>query len=328
MKIHNEWDIIQSAETILQNSGANIVHTNQGRAFYRPSTDMICLPLKTAFPSATDYYGTALHELAHWSGAKHRLNRETLTASGGFKSQDYAREELRAELASVFLMAERGIPYNLDDNASYIGGWLKALKEDKNEIFRAARDAQKAADFLLALELNKSMEQALDEADGKPLTAAEPVAAETSAVEITEKQKETAYQLGQTAFLNGSLCIPAKDAELMDMTRKINVLGAGAHLAKAWLDGWTAENLKAPVNEAVASGIKEEIKDDRHFIRNVPFDLNKTMRDLGGRWDFREKCWYHTNAETAKEAERLVQEYTSQRLPPAIQVAREAAFEM
>ena len=61
----------------------------------------------------------------HWTGAPQRLNRETLTESYRFGDLNYAKEELRAELASVFLMAERGIPHNPDSHAAYLGSWLK-----------------------------------------------------------------------------------------------------------------------------------------------------------------------------------------------------------
>jgi len=74
-----------------------------------------------------------------------------------FGDQNYAREELRAELASVFLAAERGIPHNPEHHAAYVGSWIKALKEDKNEIFRAAHDASAATDFLLTLERDRSL---------------------------------------------------------------------------------------------------------------------------------------------------------------------------
>ena len=160
-KVHNEWEVIQSGESILRNSGAKIIHAEQDRAFYRKSTDTIHLPLKTAFPDAADYLGTALHELSHWSGHMDRLNRETLVKSTHFGDEMYAREELRAELASVFIAAEKGIPYRLDSNAAYIDNWLGVLRNDRNEIFRAASDAQKAADFIVALELHRSLDQAL-----------------------------------------------------------------------------------------------------------------------------------------------------------------------
>jgi antirestriction protein ArdC len=160
-RMRQEWEIVQGAEAILQNSGARIIHDQPDRAFYNRLTDTIHLPPRAAFDSATSYYGTALHETAHWTGAPHRLNRETLNTSHGFGDVEYAKEELRAELTSVFLMAERGIPHNPDSHAAYVGSWLTSLRDDKHEIFRAASDAHKAADLLIALEHHKSLDQAL-----------------------------------------------------------------------------------------------------------------------------------------------------------------------
>jgi antirestriction protein ArdC len=56
----------------------------------------------------------------------------------------------RAELASVFIGAELGLPCDIPNHANYIASWVKKLKEDKREIFRAAADAQRIADYLLA----------------------------------------------------------------------------------------------------------------------------------------------------------------------------------
>ena len=64
-----------------------------------------------------------------------------------YGSAAYAMEELRAELASAFVAAELGIPTDIPQHASYIASWIKPLKEDKREIFRAAADAQKIADM-------------------------------------------------------------------------------------------------------------------------------------------------------------------------------------
>ncbi len=159
--VRQEWEIAQAAESILQHNGARIYHDQADRAFYDRSSDSIHLPPRSAFKSAGAYYGTALHESAHASGHPTRLNRETLNESYRFGDLAYAKEELRAELASVFLMAERGIPHNPDSHAAYLSSWINCLREDRHEIFRAARDAHRAADFLIALEYYKSVDQAL-----------------------------------------------------------------------------------------------------------------------------------------------------------------------
>lgn len=151
------FEVVEVAERILNNCGATVRHDQADRAFYNRSSDSIHLPPKYAFKDAASYYGTALHEAAHSSGHPSRLNRPTLTESYRFGDVSYAKEELRAELASLFLAAERGIPHDPEQHAAYVGAWIKTLKEDKNEIFRAAHDASKAADFLLGLERERSI---------------------------------------------------------------------------------------------------------------------------------------------------------------------------
>src|SRR5580692_8184406 len=169
-KEHTTFEAVQAGEQILKNSGANIAHDQADRAFYTRSQDSIHLPPKDAFKDAAGYYGTALHELAHWTGHPSRLDRSTLTDSYRFGDVNYAKEELRAELASVFLAAQRGIPHNPEQHASYVGSWINALRKDKNEIFRAAHDASKATDFILALERDKSISEE-DLASGPVLTS-------------------------------------------------------------------------------------------------------------------------------------------------------------
>src|SRR5260370_10273061 len=151
------FEVVNSAEKILDNSGAKITHDQADQAFYNRASDSIHLPPKDAFKDAAGYYGTALHELAHWTGHPSRLNRQTLTDSYRFGDTNYAKEELRAELASVFMAAERGIPHDPEQHAAYVGSWIKTLRQDKNEIFRAAHDASAATDYLLTLERDRSI---------------------------------------------------------------------------------------------------------------------------------------------------------------------------
>lgn len=187
------WQIVETGEQILQNSGATIRHDQNDSAFYSRSLDPIHLLAKEAFHSAADYYGTALHELAHWSGHPTRLNRETLTETYRFGHPLYAKEELRAELTSVFLAAERGIPHNPEQHASYVGAWVKVLQNDKHEIFRAAKDAHTAANFLLGLEQAKTRENASPSQIRRE--TAEPVAAyEKGTGTVTLVEKETATE--------------------------------------------------------------------------------------------------------------------------------------
>jgi antirestriction protein ArdC len=115
-------------------------------AFYVPAHDYVQVPPPGAFFEPINWHRTALHELGHASGHVSRLNRDL---SGGFGSKTYAFEELIAEISSAFCCASLGIVPTVR-HADYIGSWLEVLREDNHAIVRAASQASKAADFLLA----------------------------------------------------------------------------------------------------------------------------------------------------------------------------------
>lgn len=120
-------------------------------AFYRPSDDLVAMPRIESFQSADSYYATLFHELSHATGHPSRLNRPGVAQTTHFGSEDYSREELVAELASAFVCAEIGLDNSLiADSASYISGWLVALKRDPKAIVLAATQARRAADYILA----------------------------------------------------------------------------------------------------------------------------------------------------------------------------------
>ena len=144
-----QWSPVERAETILKNSRAEIREVAGDRAFYSPDSDSITLPMRTQFQKAEDFYDTALHELGHWTGHVSRLNRDL---SGGFGSESYAKEELNAEIASMMVAMNIGLPHNTQSHASYVEGWVKALRSDPREIFRASAVADKIKDYLLQYE--------------------------------------------------------------------------------------------------------------------------------------------------------------------------------
>ncbi|MBB4024212.1 MULTISPECIES: zincin-like metallopeptidase domain-containing protein [Actibacterium] len=116
------------------------------RAFYVPAHDYVQVPPPQAYFEPINWHRTALHELGHASGAPHRLNRDL---SGSFGSKKYAFEELIAEINAAFCCASLGITPTVR-HADYIGSWLEVLREDNRAIVRAASQASKAADWLLA----------------------------------------------------------------------------------------------------------------------------------------------------------------------------------
>lgn len=141
------FDPIPALDDRIIKTGANIKHEG-GRAFYNRTSDSITLPPKNQFLSEKHYYATALHEITHWSGAPHRLDR---TKGKRFGDTAYAFEELVAEMGAAFLCADYGIEGELQ-HADYIGNWLQCLKNDNKAIFNAAALAQKAADYINGLD--------------------------------------------------------------------------------------------------------------------------------------------------------------------------------
>jgi hypothetical protein len=124
-----------------------IFYKEQGRAFYAPGRDSITLPPVAAFDSPESHAYTLCHEMIHSTGHQSRLNRfaEDETPAH-FGDANYAREELVADIGAQILLSENGISYDMENSASYIAGWLKALKNDPSLIMSAAGKAQTAAD--------------------------------------------------------------------------------------------------------------------------------------------------------------------------------------
>ncbi|EAX5773561.1 DUF1738 domain-containing protein, partial [Salmonella enterica] len=123
----------------------------QNRAYYRPLTDEIVMPVAEQFFTEADCWSTLLHELVHSTGHAKRLNREGITSSSRkFGDPVYAFEELIAEMGSAFLCAQLGV-FGEVQHDSYVDHWLKVLKSDKKALFRACRHAREASEYLLAL---------------------------------------------------------------------------------------------------------------------------------------------------------------------------------
>ena len=155
-----DWNPHERAEAILKNSGAVIVHDQLDRAFYRPGDDTIHLPPKENFPDAGAYYATALHELGHWMGHESRLNWDTTKAP--FGSADYAREELRVDIASWMTCQELGLPFDPGHHVAYTKSWIQALEDDNYEIMRACQAAEKINGRLMDMERGITFGQGME----------------------------------------------------------------------------------------------------------------------------------------------------------------------
>jgi len=135
-------------ETISRNMDVPILFDGGDRAFYRPSEDKIHLPEKEYFESTYAFNATALHELAHATGAPHRLNRNMGNAFG---TPAYAYEELVAEMSSCFMATELSVVQeiaHIDNHKAYVQGWIQAIQDKPEILVKAVKDASECADFL------------------------------------------------------------------------------------------------------------------------------------------------------------------------------------
>ena len=144
---------IESAEAIVSGypEPPTIAHDGRASAFYRPATDSIHMPKQETFDSEEHYYATLFHEMGHSTGSESRLARPGVTNPIRYGSHRYSQEELCAEMSSAFLLAEAGIDSGslMNNSASYVASWVKALRDDKKLVVLAAAQAQRAADHIL-----------------------------------------------------------------------------------------------------------------------------------------------------------------------------------
>ena len=121
-------------------------HEDDVKAYYVPSRDEIHLPNRRTFSSLSGFWGTAMHELSHWTGHESRLNRDMCHSFG---SQKYAREELIAEISSWLLAVTLGTPHEPQNSAAYLASWVRDFKDKPRELYTAISQAQKVVDYLL-----------------------------------------------------------------------------------------------------------------------------------------------------------------------------------
>ena len=144
------FEMIEEAEAIVNAMPNRPEITYEGgRAFYRPSSDSVTVPERERFDSPAEYYNTLFHELVHATGHKSRVGRPGIMDSHFFGDHKYSREELVAEMGAAFLSAEAGtFEQTVDNSASYIDNWMRAIKDDKKMVVVAAGAAQRAADYI------------------------------------------------------------------------------------------------------------------------------------------------------------------------------------
>lgn len=147
---------IASAEKLLQQSGARIYHDQSEKSFYNTETDSIHLCPKEQYINESLYYGTALHELTHWTGSTQRLDRCLDTY--GLDIESRAREELIAEIGSYALCKDLKLDFNPQNNVAYVQNWCEILRDKPDEIMKATHAALEAKEYIQGFERSRERE--------------------------------------------------------------------------------------------------------------------------------------------------------------------------
>lgn len=162
---NGQLERLEEVDRFIETTEAKIRYSGD-RAYYDPKSDLIQIPAPECFMGTTtstvteSFYSVAFHELVHWSGARHRLDREF---GERFGDHAYCAEELVAELGAAFLCAEFGITnVPRPDHAQYLTHWLGLLQQDSRAIFVAAARAAEAVRFL------RSVDKPQDQIIGSP----------------------------------------------------------------------------------------------------------------------------------------------------------------
>lgn len=121
---------------------------NGESAYYAPSADTVTMPPVDRFFSVNGYYSTLFHELAHSTGHRNRLNRFTDENTHGHRRENYAKEELVAEIAAAAFCSTAGIDFEIENTAAYIQSWMSAIREQAGLLISAASKADKAVKWM------------------------------------------------------------------------------------------------------------------------------------------------------------------------------------
>lgn len=166
--------IREQRDALILNMGIGYRETGT-EAYYNSYDDTVTLPPEASFDDTYSYMAIFLHECGHASGHPSRLNRDM---SGGFGSPEYAREELRAEIASAFTaqalglhLTDEQLQAQMQRHIAYVQNWAEVLEKSPEELFRAIKAAEEISDYLIE---KGEFEQVMENAENNTVPNREP----------------------------------------------------------------------------------------------------------------------------------------------------------
>ena len=187
--------IRQNRDTLIKNMAVGF-DGNGTDCHYSPSKDKIVMPPESDFRDTYGYMCSFLHEAGHATGAPSRLGR-----GFGVTREEYAIEELRAEIASAMTSQQLGIPLtdeqmqrNLDLHKAYIQSWAQAIRDAPKVLFDAIKDAEQISDYLID---KGEFRQVVEAEQVKEVREPEQPAEEQKATKEAEAMEEVSHDYGE-----------------------------------------------------------------------------------------------------------------------------------
>ena len=187
--------IRQNRDTLIKNMAVGF-DGNGTDCHYSPSKDKIVMPPESDFRDTYGYMCSFLHEAGHATGAPSRLGR-----GFGVTREEYAIEELRAEIASAMTSQQLGIPLtddqmqrNLDLHKAYIQSWAQAIRDAPKVLFDAIKDAEQISDYLVD---KGEFRQVIESEQVKEVQEPEQPAEEQKATKEAEVMEESSRDHGE-----------------------------------------------------------------------------------------------------------------------------------
>lgn len=147
----------EEADKIIEATGANIEFGTNQPAYYT-NQDKIVLPHRRMFESSSAFYETAFHEISHWAHHPSRLNPPKRPSD-----EEYAFNELVAEISACYLMSECNLSLNSSNHGAYLKSWLRGFQNSPQMIFAASALASRTCDLVLSFSRNESSPVETDE---------------------------------------------------------------------------------------------------------------------------------------------------------------------
>jgi len=203
---------------------------------------------------------------------------------GPFGSEVYAKEELRAEMTSYIVARDLGLGHYPERHAPYVENWLKAIKEDRNVLFQAARDAERISQWIKEPEMRPALEK-----NAKANREATKMNKQQKEQRETAEEKQVALDADEKSLLS--------DIENLVIKNQAD----GKYLLIGYdKDGLTIFSESSIEKRKNADKRLKEVQKQVHNAKTgnkrtylaVPYAEKDQVKALGAKWDRRGKSWY------------------------------------